>query len=476
MAKGISSNLFSNNFYDPSFEKSLANFRKVQKFKNEHPDAKKADAIRDKALGLSKNTISKYWEPENEPSPNNQIFSSVETLAAISKVADEDKDILNIILRVYLPGEERFDCDLTFGKGGFYKGISYPNHCYDEYPSQSSGSDGPPVFSLNEIDNKGNKKAFIPDNSLSSIVIDLPQEISKSGKGNVGAFKSMTHLAETYNKMLEIAQRKLRFASSAYPGGILVVKVGDIIHKGETIWLSQIVAELAVGMYSSLSEKFLSKIKKLNEVSLEFIDKFVHRYKPEEIDTTIVADRSIKAHDYYLVFRKGGEDRLYYFISNQEDGETSLHNDVMSYNGDIPVVDNRDYELRRIRKNNPGSSLYEVKISDLKPSTTLSLYRSAQYFKDSANSMLDDWRKKYPELPIVFPRYAFQDGEKLIKYIKYSIAEKIVSYDFREKKTIEFLTKMGIKYISLERLSGSPKLAIIKADSVSVIKITDRSE
>lgn len=466
MPKGISSNLFSNNFYDHSFERSLATFRRVQQYKKSHHLPKKVDAI--KSLKLSKNTVSKYWDENNEPTPSNQIFSSAETLAAISKVADEDKDILNIILRVYLPGEDRFDCDLTYSKGDFYKHIKQPKYRFDKFPGDS-------VCNLDDIDNP-NSECHIPDNSLSSIVIDLPQEISKYGKGTVGAFKSMTHLAETYNEMLEIAQRKLRFASSAYPGGVLVVKVGDIIHKGETIWLSQIVAELAVGIYSSLSDKFRSKIKDLNEVSLEMIDKFVHRYKPEEIDTTIVAERSIKAHDYYLVFRKGGEDRLYYFISNHEDVETSPHNDVMNYNGDIPVVDNRDYELRRIRKNNLGSFLYEVKISDLKPSTTLHIYRSAQYFKETANSMLDEWREEYPDLPLAFPKYAFQTGEELIKYIKYSIAEKIAGFDFREKKTIEFLAKMGIKYISLEGLAGSPKLAIINSDSISVTKLTDRGE
>ena len=467
MTQKNSSNLFSNNFYDPIFEKWLKTFRRVQQFRREHPLAKKIDAA--KALGLNKNTVANYWERESEPTPTNQIFSSGETMAAISKVAEEDKEILNIILHVYLQGEKNFDCDLTFGKGGFYEGISYPNYCFDKYPSQSADHIAPTVHHLEDIDNP-EAEAFIPDNSLSSIIIDLPQEISKSGKGNIGAFKSMADLAETYNEMLKLAERKLRFASSANPGGLLIVKVGDIIHKGETIWLSQIVQELAVGCYTSLSDKFRSKIKTLNSVSLEMVDKFVHRYKPEEIDTTNIADRSIKAHDYYLVFRKGGKDKIYYFISNAELDDHSLHGDIMNFNGSIPVVDNRDYELRHIRKNNPGSSLYEVKIPDQKPFNTLSLCRSAQIFKETANCKLDEWRKEHPELPLIFPKSVFQTGEAFIDFVKHSISEKM-EFRFSEKTTIEFLKSIGIKYISLERLSGTPKLAIIDADAVSVIKL-----
>lgn len=473
MPKGISSNLFSNNFYNPTFEKSLANFRKVQQFRLEKPLAKKADAI--KALGLSKNTVAKYWDSENEPMPSEQFFSSGETMAAISKVADNDKDILNIILRVYLNGEKNFDCDMTFGRGDFYKGISFPNHCFDEYPVPSSNPNAPEIHNLKNID-KADSDAYIPDNSLSSVVIDLPQEINKSGKGNVGAFKSMTHLAETYNDMLKLAERKLRFASSAYPGGLLIIKVGDIIHKGETIWLSQIVSELATGVYTSLGDRFRSKIKNLNEVSLEQIGRFVHRYKSEEIDNTVVADRSIKAHDYYLVFRKGGEDKIYYSISYEDGKENKLANDIMNYDGWAPVVDNRDYELRNIKKKHPGASLFEVRISDRNFSNTLSIHRSAEHFKERANRIIEKWRESNPELQIAIPKYAFQSGEKLIDYIKKYISEKIVPYECRNNKTKEFLNEIGVKYISFERLSGLPKLAIINSDSISVTKLNAKNE
>ena len=223
MSNRISSKLFSKNFYDPKFEKCLRNFRNVQQFKNEHHNPKKVDAIT--ALGLSKNTISKYWERESEPTPERQNFSSSPKIkAAISKVSDSDKDILNIILNVYLDGKKTFDCDLTFGAGKFYSNLPYPQFSFDQYPEKTVSPDSPKVEELDKAD------GIIPDNSLSSIIIDLPQEISRSGKGNVGAFKSMAHLAETYNWILKLAEKKLRFASPGHSAGLLIVKVGDIIH------------------------------------------------------------------------------------------------------------------------------------------------------------------------------------------------------------------------------------------------------
>lgn len=480
MAKGISSNLFSKNFFNHAFEKSLTNFRKVQQYKKDHLLAKKIDAI--KALKLSKNTIAKYWEPDSEPRPDKQNFASVETRAAISKVADEDKDILNIILHVYLEGEKTFDCDLTFGRGDFYKGLPYlPNHCYDKYPVQSSDPNAPKVYELDEIDKK-DSKGYIPDNSLSSIVIDLPQEINKYGKGTVGAFKSMTNLAETYNDMLRLAQCKLRYATPTNPGGLLIVKVGDIIHKGETIWLSQIVSELIVGPYTDLSEKFRSKIKDPHYVDLDLVDKFVHRYKPEEIDSSIDANRSIKAHDYYLVFRKGHnpKSQVFYYVSERDDLQNSLDGTIMDCESYGPKLEYKINKVRQILKKIPNASIYEVVINDRTKKNTLYLSHSSFLFKETANRKLEELRKTHPQLPYVFPRVVFTSGHALLKYIKDEIVEKYIpagyvnKVNLRHQETSRFLSDCGIKYICFDNLNEThpePIWVILKADTLQITKV-----
>lgn len=478
----ISLNLFSNNFNNPVLEKKLKNFRAVQRYRSNNRLAKKNDAV--KALGLSKNTVAKYWDRKSEPTAD---ISPEKAKKVISKVADSDKDILKIILNVYLPDDRNFDCDLTFGKGDFYRELDeLPKHRYDKYPLPSSETNGLQVHKLEDIDNP-ESEAYIPDNSLSSVIIDLPQEISKSGRGNVGAFKSMTDLAESYNYMLELAERKLRFASPEHPGGLLIVKVGDIIHKGETIWLSQIVPELAMGEYTDLSYKFRSKIKYLNFVNFDSVDKFVHRYSPEEIDSSDVASRSIKAHDYYLVFRKKGEDptETFYYISNQPCNGNKLNGDLMDYEGYAPYVEYREAELREIKRKNPDASIYLVEIPDRTPGITLYIHNNAEPFKDVANRTLESWRKaKYPELisklPLVFSKYAFASGSELLKFINSRISEVVVPYNISRKdnpvhkKTAQFLRDMGVKYISINHRSN--KIAIINEESINIKKTSMKSE
>ena len=480
MAEGRKSNLFSNNFYDPVYEKKLKTFRKVQEFIHTHPLAKKADAV--KQLGLSKNTVDKYWDAESEPKPKKQNSSAGEIRSAISKVADKDKDILNIILHVYLEGEKNFDCDLTFGKGDFYKELPYlPNHCYDKYPEENPGKDAPKVYQLDEIDTPG-EDGYLPDNSLSSIVIDLPQKISKSGKGSVGAFKSMADLADTYNKMLKLADSKLRYATPDKPGGLLIIKVGDIIHKGETIWLSQIVSELIVGPYTSLGDKFRSKVENWHYVSFDLVDKFVHRYNPDDIDDSEKANRSVKAHDYYLVFRKGINplSQVFYYVSEHGNLNRSLEGAVMNYESYGPYLEDNKNKVRAILKKNPSASLYEVVINDRTKQNTLYLSQPASSFKGQVNHQLEKLRESYPELPPVCPRLAFTTGEALLKFIKNDIVEKYTpagyekKVNLRHRATANYLKECGIKYICFDTMGttdSKPVWVVINSDALEITKV-----
>lgn len=324
MATKLSKRFFIGSITDEHYKKSLQTFRRVQQYRKEHPSSTKRKAIEyfkklPEEDRLSKNTVLKYWESENEPLSS--LFSASKSIrkilrGSVSKVATKDSDILNIILSVYLPKENtgkvknyesavnRFDCDLTFAKGDFYRSeVAFPNKCYDKYPEQSPYVGAPIVRTLYDICNP-TSEGYEEDHSLSSIIIDLPQEISDSKKRSASTFKDLSDLAMSYYRMLSIADQKLNFASPSKAGGLLVVKVGDIIYKGKTIWLSQIVAELATGDHTSLSKDFCSKIFGEKTFDFELVDKFVHRYPADEIEVQSNGDRSIKANDYFLVFRK----------------------------------------------------------------------------------------------------------------------------------------------------------------------------
>lgn len=329
MAVKLAKHYFVGSLTDKHYQKALKNFRLVQQYRKEHPSATKRESYEyfkklPQKERLSKNTVLKYWERENEPVPSR--FSDSEPIrkilrGAVTKVSSKDSDILNTILSVYLPEDKGFDCDLTFAKGDFYRTeLSFPSKCYDKYPEQSPYAGASTVYDIYDICNP-TSEGYVADHSLSSIIVDLPQTISDSKKGTASAFKDFSDLARSYYLMLCIADQKLRFASSDHAGGVLVVKVGDIIYKGKTIWLSQIVAELATGEHTDLSKNFCSKIFGKQNFDFELIDKFVHRYTVKETEETVPSDRSIKANDYFLVFRKRRNpiDTLYTFNPNKEE-------------------------------------------------------------------------------------------------------------------------------------------------------------
>lgn len=69
-------------------------------------------------------------------------------------------EILSNILHLYAHSET-FECDLTYSIGVFYKHLPQPAMKFDKYPQSED------VRPLEEAYN-------IPDNSLSSIICDLP--------------------------------------------------------------------------------------------------------------------------------------------------------------------------------------------------------------------------------------------------------------------------------------------------------------
>lgn len=332
----------SDNFIDREYDSELIKYRRVQQYFNDHPGPKNFTAA-SKALcdkygeGYSRNTVKKYANPENAPSPRKNKFthSMIDpslTKAMFASVSGEDRLILATILRLYLR-DDRFDCDLTFSKGEFYRyGVQYPRLCFDFFPEQPSDLvAAPEVKHLREGYN-------LRDNSLSSIVIDLPQAINENCENSIEAFHSISHLALSYYDMLKLAYSKLRYKTETHPGGLLIVKVGDITWNGKTLWMPNIVTELATGNMTRLSSIVYNELKTEAErrgstvekefplFDMELIDKYVHTFEPENTADR-VPGHSIKAHDYFLVFMKGENRTKYdtfYYGSDSENPKDSF--------------------------------------------------------------------------------------------------------------------------------------------------------
>ena len=136
----------------------------------------------------------------------------------IRSVSDNQAEILQGILT--LSGIDRFDADITYGNGAFYKTIPEPIHKFDIDPQ------------TDDTIQADSKHIPLPDESLRSIIYDPPfLTYIKQGRdhGSImskrfGGYWRYDELAADYQGTLFEAYKKLDRK------GILVVKCQDIIH------------------------------------------------------------------------------------------------------------------------------------------------------------------------------------------------------------------------------------------------------
>lgn len=447
------------NFIDRKYDSQLIKYRRIQQYFKDNPDSTNTAASEALGEGYSRNTVEKYRHEKFAPKPNGEkIYLTMSdpamSKATVATVSNEDRLILGIILRLYLDGDDRFDCDLTFSKGDFYRyGLQYPRHCYDLYPEQPGNlSDAPEVRPLEE-------GFVLPDNSLSSVVIDLPQSISENGHRSPEAFQSISHLALSYYDMLRLAYRKLRHLSDIQPGGIMIVKTGDMTWEGKILWMSKIVTELATGKLTRISAAVYEELKAEAErrgsnfetefplFDMELVDKYVHTYDPGELEDRTANGHSVKAHDYFLVFRKGKEprdyDTFYYGTdSDSESIEDILANDRGSSFGPTLVS-------RKSRAN--GKRTIEVHM----PQKSRTNHINKQVIVD------DELKNRISEmLDIPIPFSAYRNGEQLLKYLREAVKKRLTeeSSPYPENRKIpsaketdnalsDILRKCGVKFI-----------------------------
>tara|TARA_Y100000592_G_C5460952_1_gene313940 strand:- start:1048 stop:1656 length:609 start_codon:yes stop_codon:yes gene_type:complete len=138
----------------------------------------------------------------------------------IRSISQCQNEILENIKQLYCP--EGFECDVTYGKGNFYKNTSKPKHCFDIDPL------------CDNVVKSDSRLLPLPNASVASVIFDPPflTYIRNAKKGNgsmalakqYGGFWSYEELEDYYRDTISEVYRIIQ------KRGVFVVKCQDIIH------------------------------------------------------------------------------------------------------------------------------------------------------------------------------------------------------------------------------------------------------
>ena len=166
----------------------------------------------------------------------------------IRSVSYDQMEIIDSIM--HLCGIERFDVDVTFGNGGFYKGRDTPHFCFDIDNDLILGAkiSSDSVRGVSSSDNLP-----LGSGTVSSLMFDPPfltyVRASREGNGNMvmakrfGGYWKYGELEKHYRETIIEAHRVLG------KKGIMVFKCQDIIHNHKMHCTHMNVMEWSKGMF-----------------------------------------------------------------------------------------------------------------------------------------------------------------------------------------------------------------------------------
>lgn len=225
--------------------KEKKNFEKVKDFFEENPNATPSQAV--EAIGLSRPTIYKFRAMGDTYMPSREIKHSAPLCLSVSY--NLNKTLKNII-SLHL-STKTFDCDLTFGEGGFYKkGIPVPPHIYDLFNYGDKSPIGGKVTKL-DLETPANIK-------VNSVVIDLPITIGEN------SFESSRDLYATYEAYIRYADSILK------KGGVLVFSTADFILRDEkdNAWATDYAISVAIPVGFNLKDK-IHLVRKGDKITVD---------------------------------------------------------------------------------------------------------------------------------------------------------------------------------------------------------------
>ncbi len=190
----------------------------------------------------------------------------------IKSVSDSQLEIIKDIQSLYTGN---IQCDVTFSKGAFWKGLDEPSVKFDVCPHPKR----PDVLQADC------RNLPMGDNTLESMMYDPPFIVAHGKDSVIGnrfsSYKSMKELWNFYDDSLKEFSRVIK------KNGHLIVKCQDIVSGGK----------------NHLSHVFICN--KAEQYGFENIDLFIltakHRMKTHN---TTVQKHARKYHSYFLVFQK----------------------------------------------------------------------------------------------------------------------------------------------------------------------------
>lgn len=140
---------------------------------------------------------------------------------SIRSLSTSQEEILSNIERLHLP--EGYECDLTYGNGGFWRNRQRPQFCYDIEPCSRHAVQACSTMIRHA------------SNSLSNVVFDPPfLTYVKNGKAHKGGRVALTSRFGGYYTYEELEDHYRHTISEVYrvlkPRGKLIFKCQDIIH------------------------------------------------------------------------------------------------------------------------------------------------------------------------------------------------------------------------------------------------------
>ena len=196
----------------------------------------------------------------------------------IKTISYDQGEILRWIIQLYVPSG-RFAVDPTYSKGNFYRTVPKPEYCFDISPK---------VDGVGQADCRS---LPFPDESISSIIIDLPflattGKSLSTGKGNIinrrfSICSSEAELAELYRDAIREAYRILKRT------GVLVFKCQYKVSSGKQYMMHGLVYNMANALGFEAHDLFVLLAKSRLIANWQKNQKHARKY-----------------HSYFWVFRK----------------------------------------------------------------------------------------------------------------------------------------------------------------------------
>lgn len=271
------------NNVDRLYDSMLLRYKTIKKAQKQHPDWSVPKIAEETKYSI--NTVRKYLAMEEFEKPKEKDkVSTIDTSCSkfiIKSINDNQQEILNNIIKLYLKKDGRIQADFTFSKGGMYIGDNVPMPLlkFDKYPKQGN-------YKENGV--KPLKAAAkIEDGTLHSCIVDLPflvtkKEWTKNCKMHqrFNSFNDMKEATKANKDMLKLSYEKLM------KKGIMIMKTQDIYTAGHQIWFSHYVHQWA------------------EEQGFKVIDKFILTSDRRMLSSGTSQSCARKYHSYFFVFKK----------------------------------------------------------------------------------------------------------------------------------------------------------------------------